>query len=150
MPLSPQPIEAIERPERRAAPRASVEAPAPRAAAGVAVPTVRSAGWYPDPRGRYEVRYWDGTRWTFHVGALSIPSASASDSESGRGLEALMQSTASGPNGTGSRWRTRLLIAGLAFLAVTGWGFGLMKAKAAADAPPAATPTSTTATDQGR
>jgi uncharacterized protein YxjI len=23
--------------------------------------------WYPDPLGRHEVRYWDGTRWTEHV-----------------------------------------------------------------------------------
>lgn len=25
------------------------------------------AGWQPDPRGRHEYRYWDGTRWTDHV-----------------------------------------------------------------------------------
>ena len=25
------------------------------------------AGWHPDPFGRYEVRYWDGGRWTEHV-----------------------------------------------------------------------------------
>ena len=24
-------------------------------------------GWHPDPRGRHEHRYWDGTRWTGHV-----------------------------------------------------------------------------------
>jgi Protein of unknown function (DUF2510) len=22
------------------------------------------AGWYADPTGRYELRYWDGSRWT--------------------------------------------------------------------------------------
>lgn len=26
-------------------------------------------GWYSDPTGRYEHRYWDGQRWTSHVGA---------------------------------------------------------------------------------
>lgn len=26
------------------------------------------AGWYADPRGRFEMRYWDGGRWTEHVG----------------------------------------------------------------------------------
>jgi serine/threonine kinase PknH len=26
------------------------------------------SGWYADPTGRYEMRYWDGTRWTEHVG----------------------------------------------------------------------------------
>jgi len=25
------------------------------------------AGWHPDPRGRFDVRYWDGGRWTEHV-----------------------------------------------------------------------------------
>jgi hypothetical protein len=25
------------------------------------------AGWYADPSGRFELRYWDGTAWTEHV-----------------------------------------------------------------------------------
>jgi uncharacterized protein YxjI len=25
------------------------------------------AGWHPDPMGRHELRYWDGTQWTEHV-----------------------------------------------------------------------------------
>jgi hypothetical protein len=25
------------------------------------------ADWYKDPAGRYEYRYWDGTKWTEHV-----------------------------------------------------------------------------------
>lgn len=25
------------------------------------------AGWHPDPYGRFEVRYWDGDKWTDHV-----------------------------------------------------------------------------------
>jgi hypothetical protein len=25
------------------------------------------ADWYKDPAGRYEFRYWDGTKWTEHV-----------------------------------------------------------------------------------
>jgi hypothetical protein len=25
------------------------------------------AGWYGDPSGRYELRYWDGGQWTEHV-----------------------------------------------------------------------------------
>ena len=28
---------------------------------------VRPAAWHPDPSGRHELRYWDGTRWTEHV-----------------------------------------------------------------------------------
>ncbi|MCM6764083.1 DUF2510 domain-containing protein [Rathayibacter sp. ZW T2_19] len=27
------------------------------------------AGWFPDPFGRFDHRYWDGTLWTEHVGA---------------------------------------------------------------------------------
>jgi hypothetical protein len=30
------------------------------------VPTT-PAGWYPDPSGRFEMRYWDGGAWTEHV-----------------------------------------------------------------------------------
>lgn len=35
----------------------------PAAAATPAVP----AGWYADPAGRFELRYWDGSTWTEHV-----------------------------------------------------------------------------------
>ena len=42
--------------------------PAPAAAAPEPAPVVTTpAGWYPDPAGRYELRYWDGTQWTEHV-----------------------------------------------------------------------------------
>lgn len=34
----------------------------PAAAAGAA-----PAGWYADPSGRFELRYWDGGQWTEHV-----------------------------------------------------------------------------------
>ena len=39
-------------------------------AAAVATPRRRPprAGWYADPTGRFEMRYWDGTKWTEHVG----------------------------------------------------------------------------------
>lgn len=40
----------------------SVDA-ATEAAAESSVP----AGWYADPSGRYELRYWDGSAWTEHV-----------------------------------------------------------------------------------
>jgi hypothetical protein len=29
--------------------------------------TTTPAGWYPDPSGRFELRYWNGTAWTEHV-----------------------------------------------------------------------------------
>jgi hypothetical protein len=45
--------------------------PAPAAApayqpAPAATPAV-AAGWYADPAGRFELRYWDGGTWTEHV-----------------------------------------------------------------------------------
>ncbi|MCX6520663.1 MAG: DUF2510 domain-containing protein [Actinobacteria bacterium] len=46
-----------------AATTAYTPAPAAAAAATPAVP----AGWYADPAGRFELRYWDGGTWTEHV-----------------------------------------------------------------------------------
>lgn len=40
--------------------------PDPPAAAASPPPSV-PAGWHPDPMGRHEHRYWDGTTWTEHV-----------------------------------------------------------------------------------
>ncbi len=48
-----------------AATMAPISTPAyqPAAAATPAVP----AGWYADPAGRFDLRYWDGGAWTEHV-----------------------------------------------------------------------------------
>lgn len=48
---------AVTTPAPAAAPAAPEPAPAP------SVP----AGWYADPAGRFELRYWDGSTWTEHV-----------------------------------------------------------------------------------
>jgi hypothetical protein len=37
------------------------------AAVEVAAESSVPAGWYADPSGRYELRYWDGSAWTEHV-----------------------------------------------------------------------------------
>jgi len=47
-------------------------APEPAVVAPAAEPAAAStsnapAGWYADPSGRYDLRYWDGTTWTEHV-----------------------------------------------------------------------------------
>lgn len=34
---------------------------------------VAAAGWHPDPMGRHELRYWDGTTWTEHVTSGGVP-----------------------------------------------------------------------------
>lgn len=31
-------------------------------------PQAQAEGWYPDPSGRFDKRYWNGRAWTFHVG----------------------------------------------------------------------------------
>jgi Protein of unknown function (DUF2510) len=46
-----------------ATPAAATPEPVAPAAAAPAVP----AGWYADPAGRFELRYWDGSTWTEHV-----------------------------------------------------------------------------------
>jgi hypothetical protein len=56
---TPEPVVAAPEPE-------PVVVPEPEpvvAAAESAVP----AGWYADPSGRFELRYWDGAAWTEHV-----------------------------------------------------------------------------------
>jgi hypothetical protein len=53
----------VPEPEPAAAAAAAAPAAAPAAAS---VPTT-PAGWYPDPSGRFEMRYWDGDKWTEHV-----------------------------------------------------------------------------------
>jgi hypothetical protein len=50
-------------PTAAAAPAAAAAAPAAAATPAPAVP----AGWYADPAGRFELRYWDGSTWTEHV-----------------------------------------------------------------------------------
>lgn len=59
--LAAQVDETEAAPVLAAAPPAAAPEPAP--AAEPAVP----AGWYADPSGRYELRYWDGAAWTEHV-----------------------------------------------------------------------------------
>lgn len=43
--------------------------PTPEPVAPVQEPATPAvpAGWYADPSGRYELRYWDGGKWTEHV-----------------------------------------------------------------------------------
>jgi len=48
----------------------SVATPAPAAAPAAPDPAPAPsvpAGWYADPAGRFELRYWDGSTWTEHV-----------------------------------------------------------------------------------
>lgn len=55
-------VEVEDTAEDLAAPMVS-PAPTASSSAVVSVP----AGWNPDPHGRHELRYWDGSLWTEHV-----------------------------------------------------------------------------------
>lgn len=49
---------------------AAPAAPQPAAVSPVAAQTPVAAqptGWFPDPSGRHQLRYWDGTAWSQHV-----------------------------------------------------------------------------------
>lgn len=52
------------------------------------------ANWYVDPTGRFEVRYWDGARWTEHVHANGVRSSDPLAPSSQRS-----QRSRSGPTG---------------------------------------------------
>jgi len=58
--MTPEPEPAVESAVEPAADTTPTDTVA--AAAGAA-----PAGWYADPSGRFELRYWDGGQWTEHV-----------------------------------------------------------------------------------
>lgn len=57
VPAQAVPVPVVAPAAQVAAPAAQVAAPAP------AVPS----GWYPDPSGRHQHRWWDGSRWSNNV-----------------------------------------------------------------------------------
>jgi Protein of unknown function (DUF2510) len=59
------PVAVAEEEVEEAAPPA--EQPAQQQAAAQQAESTVPAGWYADPSGRYELRYWDGNAWTEHV-----------------------------------------------------------------------------------
>ncbi|TQK69927.1 AIM24 family protein [Nocardioides sp. SLBN-35] len=64
-----------------------------------------AAAWHPDPTGRHELRYWDGSQWTDHVSDQGVqstnalyPSADAGAAETG--TDATGSGTATDSGGT--------------------------------------------------
>lgn len=56
-----------------ARPSTITTAPTQPAQPAVTTPNV-PANWYPDPSKRYELRYWNGTKWTEHVATGGVQS----------------------------------------------------------------------------
>jgi hypothetical protein len=63
--FTPEPApEAEPAPEPEPTPEPAAE---PATAATASAAGAAPAGWYADPSGRFELRYWDGGQWTEHV-----------------------------------------------------------------------------------
>jgi hypothetical protein len=54
----------------RRTPSPAAEQPPPRQPVAAEVPPM----WAADPYGRYELRYWDGSRWSGHVSTAGLQS----------------------------------------------------------------------------
>jgi hypothetical protein len=63
IPASPPPPTGLEAPTPPAPPPPQAVTPPPPSA---------PAAWVPDPHGRHELRYWDGTAWTGHVSSGGV------------------------------------------------------------------------------
>ena len=60
--------------ERQAARTARPGQPVIQTVAAAPQQPLPKAAWYTDPTKRFELRYWDGTRWTEHVGRAGVVS----------------------------------------------------------------------------
>jgi hypothetical protein len=65
-PVVAAPPEPVPAPAPAPPPEPAVVPSPPPAPAPAAAPSI-PAGWYPDPSGRFELRYWDGAAWSEHV-----------------------------------------------------------------------------------
>lgn len=54
-------------------PRRRGPPPTPRLYATPAWPAAPPPGWYPDPTGRHQHRYWDGTQWSDQISSYGTP-----------------------------------------------------------------------------
>jgi uncharacterized protein YxjI len=63
------------------------------------------ANWYPDPKGRHQLRYWDGSNWTDHV---STNGTTGTDPLEPRGLDRLDRAMTVGNEGDAARIQEQL------------------------------------------
>jgi uncharacterized protein YxjI len=63
------------------------------------------ANWYPDPKGRHQLRYWDGTNWTEHVSTNGV---TGTDPLEPRGLDRLDRAMTVGNEGDAAKIQQQL------------------------------------------
>jgi uncharacterized protein YxjI len=63
------------------------------------------ANWYPDPKGRHQLRYWDGSNWTEHVSTNGVTST---DPLEPKGLDRLDRAMTVGNEGDAARIQEQL------------------------------------------
>ncbi|GAA4091578.1 AIM24 family protein [Nocardioides kongjuensis] len=63
-----------------------------------------AAAWHPDPTGRHELRYWDGSQWTDHVSDQGVQSTNPlyPSADAGSAAAATDSSSATGTSDSGS------------------------------------------------
>lgn len=66
------------------------------------------AGWQPDPFGRHEVRYWDGSAWTAHVADAGVQGRDEPVSTVEAPLPPPPAPSPAAPPATGGGWKDRL------------------------------------------
>lgn len=69
--IAPSPVSTVSAPPAPPAPASVPAPPVPAATAAtpaiLAPPANPAAGWYADPAGHHELRYWSGSAWTEHI-----------------------------------------------------------------------------------
>ena len=63
------------------------------------------ANWYPDPKGRHQLRYWDGSNWTDHVSTNGV---TGTDPIQPRGLDRLDSAMTVGNEGDAAKIQQQL------------------------------------------
>lgn len=78
------------------------------------------ADWYPDPNGRAELRYWDGTVWTDHVSTGGQQSTDPVGGSVSKGLDSLDQGLTIGNEGRPDKIQQQLSDQGFRGAGLTG------------------------------
>lgn len=64
--------------------------------------TAPAAGWYPDPSGRHQLRYWDGAAWSTHIADQGVAGVDPLPAGPGQGPEMVAVPDRPVPDDSGS------------------------------------------------